>query len=141
MEKQKVIINVYKIFNYYKNKYSLKTKMRFEQMKTDSRATSYFTFPKNTITLVPFITSDKIDALTLTVLVEGTDLHFNIKTANIFVLLHEIKHAIDYTKNKKSFVKKVHEINSVLDVYKKTTMPLEKMANKFATKELKKWVK
>ncbi len=56
----------------------------------------------------------------------------------IFILLHEIKHAIEWTYDRKQITK--DHINSKRNKIPHNERPHEKRANKFARQELDKWI-
>ncbi len=109
------------LFNQYKKEYKLKTKLKFDN-DFDKAGTYYYN--DNIITLNSLKIKDLIT-----------------KPPIKWVLLHEIKHAIDFTHYKKRGLKEQNEIDIELyslDAYYHNNLPQEKRANRFANKEFKK---
>ena len=118
-----------KIFDYYKKKYKLKTRL---SLNNNERCA--FNYNKNYISYdinyVAIISNKIIDK-------------YNVNHKLIFCLLHELGHAIDKKYNKKQVDKEKDKMSYILynfDVEYALSLPFEKRANKFAKKELKKWI-
>ena len=120
-----------RIFKDYKKRYKLKTRLLFNNNRRcafncDKNYISYdVSYVENTVNnriINKYETNHKI----------------------VFCLLHEIKHSIDLKYNKKRFDKEDNELNYILyklNVDYALAQPFEKRANKFAKKELEKWIK
>ena len=121
-----------KIFNYYAKKYKLKTDIDID---IDGQA-CYYKGDNDYI----FLGCEKIKRL----LPEAKKRcgKNNLKTFTIFALLHEIKHAIDYTYNQelmKSECKSLNHGKYFDDREYHHKQKYEIRADNFARKELTKW--
>ena len=133
---------LYNIFIFYKKKYRFKTLLTFKNEKIYS----YFNFVDNCVYYNTY--SPPIESFD-----EGFDIIWTgvgeIKIVKkmegyIFILLHEIGHAVDYYNNNKRFEKEIRETNFCLYEINRdyrSSLPYEIRANKFALQEMKRWAK
>ncbi len=125
------------IFNHYKKTFNLKTTLCF---KSNGEFSFFRPIDNKIFIIFPYSVVEAIDIgfnITVISIGEFKNLCQTSEEGYIFILLHEIKHAIDYTHNYIRFqkeAKKYNEINLNLQ-------PIEKRADKFAIKEIKKWRK
>jgi hypothetical protein len=120
MNKQETINILENIAEEYKKKYSLNTFIDI----SSSGEYCYYNCLNNYIVL----------SLSYVLLRRGGDL-----TDYIFALLHEIKHAIDYTYNTQEFINETKGVNWVeynINLEYHDKQPFEIRANEFAKKEL-----
>jgi len=123
--------NLLKLFNYYKKRYKLRTKLVIQKLGDDD---GKFDFAKNKITLFKkstisnhLINTKKIRGLLVHLAGGDTKLNFkNKEQIYSFVLLHELRHAIDYSK----------KYITIYDVMYKYDH-FQKRADRFALKMLK----
>ena len=118
------------IFNYYKKIYNLKTVLYLERNKE-----CIFNTRLNHISYDINWLKDRI--------IWGFDNTRPTEEKLIFSLLHEIGHAIDWEYNRELCKKEKDEINWALyssNSNYQTGLSIEKRANKFAKKELIKWI-
>lgn len=116
------------IFYNYKNKYNLQTNLNLGNCYG-----CYFNY-------LPNIISYDIE-WTKQVCVRGYTEGYDTEKVLIFSLLHEIKHAIDYTVNPTNLLKEANSIDRnryFLDYNYSANLPLEKRANEFAKQEIEK---
>lgn len=117
------------IFNCYKEVYNLKTVLYFKEENQ-----CYFETESNYICYdVDFLKNNNI---------VGFNNTQPIKERLIFALLHEIKHAIDWKYNRELCKKAQKEMDWTLYFWNEnyhSNLLIEKRANEFAQKELKKW--
>jgi hypothetical protein len=124
---------LHSIFKYYKKKYNLKSKLVF----TKINSTGY----KSPNTIYINYSENKFHYKLL-------DYKYRFQYSNFvefitFVLLHEIGHNIDYIHNPEKFLKQA-QLNDDYNLFDNTPyhkLPLEHNADKFAKKEIKKWIK
>lgn len=70
----------------------------------------------------------------------------NLEEFAILCLLHEIKHSIDGTINKKEFIEEYNFFkewltdSNLYNKYKYWELPCEKRADEFANREIKRWI-
>lgn len=129
------------IFEYYKSKYKLKTTLNFDTIELNS----FFNIDDNIIfynLYISEIENLEKDSIVITSVWQFENLLKNKKEGYIWVLLHEIKHAIDYTYNHKKLIK---ETEQYFTDYKETheyynKQLFEKRADRFAIRELYKWI-
>lgn len=124
------------IFEIYKKKYKLNTHLKI--MKKYNRGTGYLV-ENNTI----YIDCKQNKSCYKSKQYKDRISYSNFASYLIFILLHEIKHAIDYKNNPHKFLNQheTDEINMLFLDVPYHQLPLEKRADKFAKKEIKKYGK
>lgn len=130
------------IFDYYKKKYKLKTKLIF-----DEKEGCRFSFLSNTIHYDLYehsmLNASKLSEEVIACLGNMKEFKVTKKQALVWILLHEIRHAIDYTCFNKRWNREINN-NNIYNIYSfyninyHNNLPFEKRANKFASKELDK---
>lgn len=124
-----------KIFNSYKEKYKLATTLMF-----CNNINMTFSHNENKIRIWNHIREGDLNERGKIILAK------NNLTPNQFLikcLLHEIKHAIDWTYNPKKLLKEKALTNQYLywnSVIYHNRQPYERRAIRFAKKEIKKWI-
>lgn len=128
------------IFNYYKKKYDLKTTFDFKC----GLSFSCFSIGENKIFYnlyspqAEFIDESSIFCTSIG---DFEGLLKDSREVHMWILLHEIKHAIDYTCSHKKLIK---ELKQISDSYPENRecyckQLFEKRADRFAKKEIKNW--
>ena len=125
-----------KIFKYYKKKYKLKTKLFFEDNEK-----CCFSLRQNCISydLTYVIEKAKNNHIVKQLIKQ----YKRKELTPIFALLHEMGHAIDWEYNNEQYKKEEGRMDYFLYKFNyryAISQPFEKRANKFAKKELKKWI-
>lgn len=141
--KEDVMIKKLKtIFNYYKKKYKLNTTLTFSEIGGCSFNTNFNNIHYN-LYFHSILNATKLTEKIIICLSGSNEFKTTKKGALIWELLHEIKHAMDYTYCNKKWDKEINKIN--FEIYYcnanyHNKLPFEKRANKFAKQELKKWI-
>jgi hypothetical protein len=134
MLNKKLRITLNNISQFYINKYKLKTRFSFCSQKLGTgydilNDTVWLNYEENRFHYKLQTCQDRFK-------------YKNFKEFIIFVLLHEIKHVLDYKKNPEQFLRTCNNQTTslmFLDIpYHQ--LPLEKRADSFAKKEIKKYV-
>ncbi len=119
---EKLQTKLKEVLEYYKEKYELNTRLvvRLKGNKC---------YHSGNVILIS-LEVVKVDAIKM---------KWNEETLTVFILLHEIKHSIDYKYNRKQLIK--DNIYSKKNKLLHNKRPHEKRANDFAKQEINKWIK
>ena len=129
------MVELYSIFKHYKKQYNLKT-----QLNIGNQLSTCYNTKDDTINISPMQISNCVVGMTNCFRLTG-DICFRNKS--IISLLHELKHAIDWTTNRKNCLKEDANIDVKLyftNPKYHDSQPFEIRANKFMEEELNKWV-
>ncbi len=133
LTKNHKLLEVSNIFEYYKKKFNLKTYLCIREFSFECA----YDYEENIIIY-------GLDYIKYIIQKGYIQEKFNIKDEDVFAeaILHEIGHAIDWTKNKEKCKQEITE--TVMPIYYKDLMyhdsrPFEIRAGKFTEREIKRW--
>ena len=138
MDRIPIAIKLRQIFDYYKNKHSLDYSLEFEDWIGCN-----FSYNEKRIN-IDFIGIGRYSINTKKILIRHKFIP-SIEELSILILLHEIKHSIDYQADRADYMQQQYE-QYIQQLYeprkgqkKYYSYPLERRADEFANKEFKKW--